>query len=146
MASSQQPVTLQPPNGQVPTIDRQAGPNNTTMLGFAMMTQTGPAPTVIVLPAGGWDAGAGMVGVWPAGTTDLNTQPSSLGMGAFQYTSNNGRSIRYTVPQWQADGIGLGPICIGFESRGQGDVQLSGSRVCVLDGQCQQVAGCGNVP
>lgn len=138
---------LQPPSAQPSTLQVQNGPNNTTMIGFAVQTRSGPASMVVMVPAGGWDSSPAFVGAWPAGTTNFSQTPPTAGNAIFQYgTASDGTPVRYAVPQWQQDGVGFGQICIGFQGRGQSDVPVRGSTLCVLDGQCQQVAGCGRVP
>ena len=138
---------LQPPDGQIPGVLLEAGPDNTSFVGFSVQTASGAAPMILALPNQGWDASPAGVFMWRGGTTDTNSEAHTAGMAQFQYTqTQDGRSVRFAVPQWQYDQVGVGQICIGFESQSQGDVSLRGSTVCVLDSQCGQAAGCGRIP
>ena len=140
-------VLLQPPGGNIPTLKTADGPNNTTMIGLSVQIQNGVVSGVVMIPKGGWDSAPSMVAFWPAGTTDFETQPGTIGQAIFQRAkTQNGSPGRFSVPQWQQDNIGFKQICVGFEGQGGQDVTLSGSTICILDSQCQQASGCGRVP
>lgn len=136
---------LQPPNGQLPTIQAQQMQNGNLGITFSITTQVGAAPAMVVLPAGGWDMGEGFFGVWRPGADANSTPPDSLGGGIFMPYNPNGTPIRALLPLWQRDNIGLGNICVAFMGSMGQDVQLSGSTMCIMDGNCEQAAACGRI-
>ncbi len=112
---------------------------------FSIMTQNGPVPGMVMTPRN-WTGGPGYVGFWPAGTTDFNTPMASMGSGQFQFFNNQGRPVRYIIPQWTNDNIGLGNICVSFEApQAMQETPLSGAQICVRGGDCGEAAGCGIV-
>jgi len=140
-------VLLQPPGGNIPTLKTTDGPNNTTLIGLSVQNQNNVVSGIVAIPKGGWDSAPSIVAFWPAGTTDFNTQPASIGQAIFQRArTQNGSPGRFSVPVWKQDNIGFKQICIGFEGTGGQDVTLSGSTICILDSQCQRAASCGKVP
>lgn len=146
----QQPVQqtlplLQPPNGQLPTIQAQQMPNGSLGLSFSVTTQAGQAPAMIMLPAGSWDGGEAMFGVWRPGVNYNTTNPDTLGSGFLIPYNINGAPVRAVIPVWQQDNMGFGGVCIAFMGSGGQDVQLKGSTMCVMDESCQQAAACGRI-
>ncbi|RYY39241.1 MAG: hypothetical protein EOP59_12720 [Sphingomonadales bacterium] len=73
-------------------------------------------------------------------------QLETAGSAQLQRSQNNGAPARVGAVQWQQDNINIGGMCIAFVGTSGQDVQLSGAKMCVLDAQCQQVAGCGQLP
>ena len=58
---------------------------------------------------------------------------------------DDANAIRVLQPAWQRDGLNIGGMCVAFVQPGASDVQLRGSNVCVLAGNCEQMIGCGVV-
>jgi hypothetical protein len=158
---TQQPAgglpTLQPPGGNVPALTAQPGQNGSINIGFQIQTQNGPMAGFIVLPPGGWDNGPGTFAFLRPGNTNPG-QPDTVGQARFQQVGGQSRPVRVAQPQWQQDNAGLGSICIAFMGQGgqgapgnpgQGgqsaDVGLQGADMCVMDGACNQAAGCGRI-
>jgi hypothetical protein len=131
---------LQPYGGALPALPIQASGNGTAGIGFRLTAQNGPIDGIVVLPAGGWDAGQSTL----IGTTANGQQ--SIGTGRYQVGMSGNIPIRVMRVQWQQDGIGAGSTIVGFEGQpGQQDVQLSGAMMCLMDGNTAQPVGCGRV-
>ena len=107
------------------------------------------APGVVVLPTQGWDAGATQVAFGRPGSQGGQVEVLNEGSAQMQRMRGTGGLARAGQVQWQRDGLNIGPICIAFQSAaGQGqqrDVGLSGTTMCVMDGNCQQSIGCGRM-
>jgi hypothetical protein len=88
----------------------------------------------------GW--GSGIVGVASQGANE----PESLSApGPFNLSRENNNAVRVMQPSWQRDGLNIGTMCVAFVQTGAPDVQLRGSNVCVLSGNCDKMVGCGTV-
>lgn len=125
---------LAPYGGNLPTLTLQQG----RAIGFNLTGTKGTVRGVVVLPAGGWDAGPGSV-------VANDGQAQSVGTGQFVRKDNN-VPIRLMQVQWQQDGLQAGAVVIGFEGQqGQQDVALSGSVMCIMDGGTGQPVACGRV-
>jgi hypothetical protein len=96
--------------------------------------------TVGVSKQQGWGAGMVLIASPGAQEPENVSQP-----GAFRLNAQGGTAIRVLQPQWQRDGLNIGTMCVAFVQQGAQDVQLRGSNVCVLGGNCDQVVGCGAV-
>lgn len=139
------PPLLNNGQGQVPTLRLERTPDGNFGIVFSIMTQNGPAPAFVMVPAD-WNTIPGFVGFWPSGTPNFSAPPATVGGAPFQFFNNQGQPVRYMNPQWQQDNIGLGEICVSFETAQQAqDVTVQGSTMCIRDGSCNQAAGCGLV-
>ena len=146
----------QPP-GQAPILATRAPlPTLTSnrnsdgvVIPFLLQGSSGAAPGVVVLPAGGWDSGPTSVAFGRPGSQGGQIEVMNEGAAQMQRMRGNGGLARAGQVQWQRDGLNIGPICIAFQSAaGQGqqrDVGLSGTTMCVMDGNCQQSIGCGRM-
>jgi hypothetical protein len=136
----------------MPTLVAQAGQNGALGIAFQVQTQSGPMPGLVMLPPGGWDMGPGTFAFLKSGNTN-GSQPDTMGQALFQRVGGQSRPVRVAQPQWQQDNAGLGNICVAFMGQpgqggqgGQGaDVALNGADMCIMDGSCNQAAGCGKV-
>lgn len=133
---------IAPRGGNLPLLQQQASPGGSVGIGFNVPGAAGPVEAIVVLPAGGWDAGnATLVAVESVGN-----RQQSVGSGRFQRIQAGSVPVRLMQIQWEQDGLGAGPTCIAFEgTAGQSDVALSGSTMCVMDGACSQAMGCGRI-
>lgn len=136
---------LQPPNGQLPTLQVQQLQNGSLGISFTMTTQAGQSPAMVMLPAGSWDGGEGLLGIWRPGVDYNTNRPDSLGSGYMLPFNNNGVPVRALIPVWQQDNMGFGSICVAFMGSTGQDVQLRGSTMCVMDGNCERASGCGRI-
>ncbi|MGE3395954.1 MAG: hypothetical protein AB7H79_03520 [Sphingomonas sp.] len=132
----------------LPTLSYTRDQNGLSIL-FQLDGQGGAAPGVVVLPANGWDQGPTQVAFGRPGDVAGRVQVMNEGSVQMQRMQGNGRPARAGRVQWQRDGLNLGPVCIAFQGRaGQsqgGDVGLSGTTMCVMDGDCQRSVGCGRI-
>ncbi len=141
-ASGQMPVLGQP--GAGPTLSVQQHPSGGPAVGFALTTPRGPAPGIVMLPAGGWQSGP--VGLGLATPGDTSGQFASAGQGQFQLVQSNGHPVRLAQIQMSQDALGVGNVCVMFRGQqGQQDVQLSGADFCVMDSACSRPIGCGRL-
>lgn len=156
----QAPMLAPPSSGQLPTLYTQQGQSGAPAIGFSIPTQVGAITGALMLPAGGWDNGPATI----AFAKNPNSQQiDSAGQLMLTRMQNNGPPTRAGTVNWQQDGINLGGMCVAFVGGGQGqgaqggqngqggqgggqDVPLKGSKMCILDGECQRVVGCGQVP
>lgn len=129
---------LGPPNGQLPTL--AARPQGQ---GFIVGFSLSGVPGIISLPPGGWDGGNVTLALM---RNPQGQQPDSMGGGKFQRIQSGNNPVRVAQIQWQQDNIGVGPACIAFIGNGGQDVKLSGARMCLMDGACNQPLGCGQIP
>lgn len=113
--------------------------------GFTLQTQRGPAPAIVLLPQGSWQAGpVGLMIAMPGDTTGQNV--GAGGQGQFQLVQSNGHPVRLAQIQMQQDNIGAGNMCLIFRgAQNQQDVSLSGADFCVMDASCNQPIGCGKM-
>ncbi|UZK67842.1 hypothetical protein [Sphingomonas sp. M1-B02] len=149
--SAQAPMLAPPSSGQLPMLYMQQSQTGTPAIGFSIPTQVGAITGALLLPAGGWDNGPATV----AFARDPNSQQiDSAGQLMLTRTQGSGAPTRAGTVNWQQDGINLGGMCVAFMTAqggqgGQGglpEVTLKGSKMCILDGECQRVVGCGQVP
>ncbi len=141
-APGQMPVLGQP--GAGPTLQVQQHQSGGPAVGFALTTPRGAAPGIVMLPAGGWQAGP--VGLGLASPGDTSGQFASAGQGQFQLVQSNGHPVRLAQIQMSQDALGVGNVCVMFRGQqGQQDVQLSGADFCIMDGPCSRPLGCGRL-
>jgi len=140
-----QVVVLQSGDGQLPTIQTEPGPANTTLVKFAVRGSSGLIPGAVAIPQSGWDREHSMVFVWPEGG-NFDQKPATFGQAQFiRQRGQNGSVARFAVPTWQEDNADAGQLCVGFQSASGQDVVLSGAMICIMDAQCQQPVACASV-
>ena len=133
------PVIAPPDSGRVPTIPVRDA-QSMYVLEFGASVNNQMYRVFVGVSKQGWDSG--VVGVATQGATE----PESLSQqGPFELTQRGNVAIRVIQPQWQRDGLNVGAVCVAFVQQGAQDVQLRGSRVCVLGDGCNQMIGCGTV-
>jgi hypothetical protein len=112
---------------------------------FMVQTPRGAAPSMVMLPQGGWQSGPVGIGLFQPGDTQGQNMAAG-GQGQFQLQQSNGSPVRLAQIQMQQDNLGIGNICLMFRGQqGQQDVQLSGADFCVMDGPCSRPIGCGKL-
>ncbi|MGQ0660771.1 hypothetical protein [Sphingosinicella sp.] len=115
---------------------------------FLIETQSGPAPGGVIVPLNGWDQGPTTIVFGQPGDTTGQGQIVNQGSVQMQRVEGPNGPARAGQVQWQQDALNMGPICVAFQAPAQtqsGDVGLSGTTMCVMDANCQQSAGCGQV-
>jgi hypothetical protein len=135
------PIITHPNSGRVPAIPaRDAQAHYVLEFGASVNNQV--FRVLVGVSKQGWDSG-GVVAVGTQGGRD----PETLSRQApFEQGREGNLAIRAIQPQWQRDGLNVGSMCVAFLQNGVQDVQLRGSRVCVLlGGNCNQMVGCGDV-
>lgn len=118
----------------------QSGAN----LGFIVAIPNGQLEGAVFVSGDGWQGG-GRVAFGKPGASD----PDSLSIQApFQLHTTESGVTRVMQPRWIKDGASAGSICVVFWQAKGPDVQLRGSRLCLLetvDGDCRKVIGCAIV-
>lgn len=144
-------------SGQYPMLARGGGalPSlgvNRMQTGYAIPflieTANGPAPGGVIVPLNGWDQGPTTVVFGQPGDTTGQGQIINQGSAQMQRVQGPNGPARAGQVTWQQDALSMGPICVAFQAPAQtqsGDVGLSGTTMCVMDANCQQSAGCGQV-
>ena len=135
-------------SGTLPTLSYNRTTDGVVIL-FMFETGQSPANGVVVLPARGWDSGPTQVAF---GRPGANGQIEVMNDGAAQLLrmrGDGGAVARGGPVQWSQDRLNVGPMCVAFQAAsGQApprDVGLSGSTMCVMDGDCQRSLGCGRI-
>ena len=133
------PIIAPPDSGRVPTIPVRDA-QSMYVLEFGASVNNQVFRVLVGVSKQGWDSG--IVGVATQGAQE----PETLSQQApFELTQQNNAAIRVIQPQWQRDGLNIGTMCVAFVQPGAQEVQLRGSRVCVLGNGCNQMIGCGTV-
>lgn len=118
----------------------QSGAN----LGFIVAIPNGQLEGAVFVSGDGWQSG-GRIAFGKPGASD----PDSLSIQApFQLHTTEPGVTRVMQPRWIKDGASAGSICVVFWQAKGPDVQLRGSRLCLLetvDGDCRKVIGCAIV-
>lgn len=145
-ADGQAPVLAS--RAPLPTLTSNRTPNGVEIQ-FMLQGRSSVAPGAVILPVQGWDTGATQVFFGRQNSPGGQIEVMNEGAAQMQRMRGEGGLARAGQVQWQRDGLGMGPICIAFQSAaGQGqqrDVGLSGTTMCVMDGDCQQSIGCGRM-
>jgi hypothetical protein len=130
-----------PPGGnQQPPMIQVRDAQQAYVLEFGVSSSNQLFRVIVGVSRQGWDAGFVAVGSQHA------QQPESLSQTApFQFSRQGNSAVRVMQPQWQRDGLNIGTMCVAFVQNNVQDVQLRGSNVCVLGGNCDQMIGCGVV-
>jgi hypothetical protein len=134
------PVVV-PPGGnqQIPAIQVRDA-QQAYMMEFGVPAGSQLLRVIVGISRQGWNAGFVAVGSPNA------QEPESLSQtGPFQFSRQGNSAVRIMQPQWQRDGLNIGTMCVAFVQNNVQDVQLRGSNVCVLGGNCDQMIGCGSV-
>lgn len=138
---------LQPMGAATPTLPVQRNPQTgAPVFTFAVSTPRGPAPGMVMLPAGGWQSGpAGFLLGVPGDSSGQNV--GAAGQGIFELGhASNGAPARIAQVQLTQDTLGTGGVCLMFiGQQGQQDVQLSGTDFCLMNSSCSQPVGCGKL-
>jgi hypothetical protein len=134
------PVVV-PPGGnqQIPAIQVRDA-QQAYMMEFGVPAGSQLLRVIVGISRQGWNAGFVAVGSPNA------QEPESLSQtGPFQFSRQGNSAVRIMQPQWQRDGLNIGTMCVAFVQNNVQDVQLRGSNVCVLGGNCDKMIGCGSV-
>jgi hypothetical protein len=132
--------SLQPYGATMPVLHVQPLAGGQSAVGFTLVGDNGPIRGAVLLPAAGWESGDSVL----TGRTADGAQ--AAGRGRYQLTVNRGIPMRVMQVAWSQDEVGAGPTMVGFEGQaGRPDVQLSGSIMCLLDGDNGRPVGCGRV-
>lgn len=134
------PVIVPPGGGQQPPSIPVREAQQAYVLEFGASAGNQVLRVIVGVSRQGWDAG--FVAVASQGANE----PESLSQtGPFKLSRQNNNAVRVLQPQWQRDGLNIGTLCVAFVQGGAQDVQLRGSNVCVLGGNCDKMVGCGVV-
>ncbi len=134
------PVVVPPGGGQRPPGIPLRDAQQAFVIEFGVSSNNQLFRVIVGVSRQGWDAGFVAVASQGASEPESLSQP-----GPFQLTRQNNNAIRVLQPAWQRDGLNIGGMCVAFVQPGAADVQLRGSNVCVLAGNCEQMIGCGVV-
>jgi hypothetical protein len=113
-----------------------------TELAFAVPIPNGALQGVVLLGQGwqGARVGFGRPGADHAGTISAPAD--------FALSRSTSGTLRLLRPHWLRDEVSAGEICVVFGQPGGADVQLHGSRMCLLEfanNDCSRIIGCGTV-
>lgn len=134
------PIVVPPGGGQQPPAIQVREAQQAYVLEFGVSGGNQVLRVIVGISRQGWDSG--FVAVASQGANE----PESLSQtGPFRLSRQNNNAIRVLQPQWQRDGLNIGTVCVAFVQGGAQDVQLRGSNVCVLGGNCDKMVGCGVV-
>jgi hypothetical protein len=113
---------------------------------FAVATPRGPAPGMVMMPAGGWQSGpAGVMLGMPGDPTGHSIGASGQGVLELGHSAN-GAPARIGPIQMTQDNLGTGGVCLMFRGQqGQQDVQLSGAEFCLMTSSCTEPIGCARL-
>ena len=127
-------------SGTMPVIPAQAVEGGAIVLTFAVPIPGGSL-TGAVMAAPDWARGKVMFG--HAG----DREPATVSeVAPFELLREDGGTVRLLKPRWVQDRASAGPICVAFIGPQAPDVQLHGSRLCLIeaaDNKCAKLIGCG---
>ena len=135
---------LTPPGGRSLSQSNVLHTAESRLVPFTINNGNGPIKGLVMIPIQNWDSGPGYLGLWSPGLDPSFNPPSAMAQSYFQSAGDGKEALRYMQLNWAVDGVGLGPMCVMFKSRGD-DVSLNGSVMCIGDYQCQKAIGCTRV-
>jgi hypothetical protein len=134
------PIIVPPGGAQQPPAIQVRDSQQAYVLEFGASAGNQVFRVIVGISRQGWDAGFVAVASQGASEPESVSQP-----GPFRLSRDNNNAVRVLQPQWQRDGLNIGTMCVAFVQGGAQDVQLRGSNVCVLGGDCDKMVGCGVV-
>jgi hypothetical protein len=121
-----------------PVLALQQAPDGRRGLSFSVTAEDRLIEGALVLPAGGWDGEATLIGATADGSR-------SVGTGRFELSATD-RPVRLMQVQWRQDGVAAGSTAVAIVGQpGQSDVSTSGATFCLLDGTTGEPIACGQI-